>query len=80
VGYPDPVLGERVHAFVVPQEGAALAAADVQHFCAARIADYKVPETVTVERAPLPRNANGKIQKAVLRERALAGREGHGKS
>ncbi|HEV2550312.1 MAG TPA: class I adenylate-forming enzyme family protein [Stellaceae bacterium] len=73
VGRPDPVLGERVHAFVVPQEGAALAAAEVQQFCAARLADYKVPETVTVERAPLPRNANGKIQKAVLRERALAG-------
>jgi long-chain acyl-CoA synthetase len=73
VGRPDPVLGERVHAFVVPQEGVALAAADVQQFCAARLADYKVPETVMIERAPLPRNANGKIQKAVLRERALAG-------
>jgi acyl-CoA synthetase (AMP-forming)/AMP-acid ligase II len=72
VGRPDPVLGERVHAFVVPQEGAALGAADVQQFCAARLADYKVPETITIENAPLPRNANGKIQKAVLRERALA--------
>lgn len=73
VGRPDPVLGERVHAFVVPQGGAALGAADVQQFCAARLADYKVPETITIENAPLPRNANGKIQKAVLRERALAG-------
>ncbi len=73
VGYPDPVLGERVHAFVVPQEGVALASADVRQFCTARLADYKVPETVTIERAPLPRNANGKIQKAVLRERVLAG-------
>ena len=73
VGRPDPVLGERVHAFVVPQEGTALASEDVRQFCAARLADYKVPETITIERAPLPRNANGKIQKAALRERALAG-------
>jgi long-chain acyl-CoA synthetase len=73
VGRPDPVLGERVHAFVVPQDGAALASEDVRQFCAARLADYKVPETVTIERAPLPRNANGKIQKAELRERAVAG-------
>jgi acyl-CoA synthetase (AMP-forming)/AMP-acid ligase II len=73
VGRPDPVLGERVHAFVVPQEGAALAPDDVRQFCATQLADYKVPETVTVERAPLPRNANGKIQKAALRERVAAG-------
>jgi long-chain acyl-CoA synthetase len=73
VGYPDPVLGERVHAFVVPHEGAALTAEDVRQFCAARLADYKVPETITIEGAALPRNANGKIQKTLLRQRAIAG-------
>ena len=73
VGYPDPVLGERVHAFVVPHDDVALSAEDVRRFCAARLADYKVPETVTIERAALPRNANGKIQKALLRERVIAG-------
>lgn len=70
VGRPDPVLGERVHAFVVPRDGSAIAAADIRAFCAERLADYKVPETVTVLAEPLPRNANGKVQKAVLRERA----------
>jgi long-chain acyl-CoA synthetase len=73
VGRPDPVLGERVHAFVVPQPGASLTKEKIRDFCATRLADYKVPETVTIEHEALPRNANGKIQKAVLRQRADQG-------
>jgi long-chain acyl-CoA synthetase len=69
VGKSDPVLGERVHAFVVAQDGISLTANDVRDFCASRLSDYKVPETVSIDCAPLPRNANGKIQKAVLRQR-----------
>ena len=57
----------------MPHDDVALSAEDVRRFCAARLADYKVPETVTIERAALPRNANGKIQKALLRERVIAG-------
>jgi acyl-CoA synthetase (AMP-forming)/AMP-acid ligase II len=34
------------------------------------MADYKVPEVIELADEPLPRNANGKVQKAVLRERA----------
>lgn len=67
VGRPDPVLGERVHAFIRPIEGSALDAEAVQAFCAERMSDYKVPETVTVTADPLPRNANGKLQKPALR-------------
>ncbi len=73
IGRPDPVLGERVHAFVVAKDGISLTAKDVRDFCATRLSDYKVPETVSIERAPLPRNANGKIQKAVLRQRVASG-------
>lgn len=67
VGRPDPVLGERVHAFVRPVERSALDAEAVRAFCTDRLADYKVPETVTLTADPLPRNANGKLQKPVLR-------------
>jgi O-succinylbenzoic acid--CoA ligase len=69
VGKPCPVLGERVHAFVAlraPADAAAL-----QAFCAARLSDYKVPETWTLSPTPLPRNANGKLQKKEMRESAL---------
>jgi len=72
VGRPCPVLGERVHAFVSAPGVAAVTAEAVRAFCAARLADYKVPETVTIVGAPLPRNANGKLLKRVLREQAAA--------
>lgn len=35
-----------------------------------RMADYKVPSRVVLGQGPLPRNANGKIRKAQLRELA----------
>ena len=35
--------------------------------CAARLADYKVPEKVVLVDQPLPRNANGKLLKRALR-------------
>ncbi|MGO8920975.1 MAG: class I adenylate-forming enzyme family protein [Stellaceae bacterium] len=72
VGRPDPVLGERVCAFVLPR-GEHVTAEDIRRFCAERMADYKVPERVELVREPLPRNANGKVQKAALRERAATG-------
>jgi O-succinylbenzoic acid--CoA ligase len=68
VGRPCPVLGERVHAFVYAP-GAAHDDADLRAYCAAQLADYKVPETLTWCDAPLPRNANGKLMKRLLRER-----------
>jgi long-chain acyl-CoA synthetase len=67
IGSPDPVLGERVKAFI-RRSDAALDAAAVRAFCAERLADYKVPELIVLVDAPLPRNANGKLQKAALRE------------
>lgn len=70
VGRPDPVLGERVHAFVVADGELSVEA--VRAFCAQRLADYKVPETYTVLGEGLPRNANGKVMKPELRARALA--------
>ena len=70
VGRPCPVLGERVHAFVhapgVAQDDEAL-----RRHCALALADHKVPESWTWSEAPLPRNANGKLVKRLLRERLI---------
>ena len=66
VGKPCPVLGERVHAFVHTLR-TDLDAAAIQAFCADRLADYKIPESVTLTAAPLPRNLNGKLLKRELR-------------
>ena len=66
VGRSCPVLGERVHAFVTSREP--LDAEELRRFCHQRLADYKVPETLTVQREALPRNANGKVMKRTLRD------------
>ncbi len=71
VGRPCPVLGERVHA-VLHAPGLARDDAAVMRHCAAHLADYKVPESITWSDVPLPRNANGKLLKRALREGLLA--------
>lgn len=69
VGRPDPILGERVIAFL--NVNRPLDAAQASAFCAGCMADYKVPARFVIGSQPLPRNANGKIQKADLRRMAL---------
>lgn len=70
VGRPCPVLGERVHAFISAPTSK-LTADVVRAFCAEQLSDYKVPDYVEISPDPLPRNANGKIVKATLRDRIL---------
>lgn len=65
-----PVLGERVHAVVVTRNGVAVEA--LCAWCAERLSDYKVPETMALTSEPLPRNANGKVMKRQLREAVAA--------
>jgi acyl-CoA synthetase (AMP-forming)/AMP-acid ligase II len=49
------------------RSGAETTAADIQRFCAERMAAYKVPAHVEMRSEPLPRNPAGKILKAALR-------------
>lgn len=66
IGRPCPVLGERVEAFVVTRS--AVDGTGLRAFCADRLSDYKVPDHVYIVDGPLPRNANGKLLKNVVRE------------
>ena len=71
IGTPCAVLGERVHAFVALRdagEGSFIGTDELARFSRARLSDYKVPEGWTLQDQPLPRNANGKLMKRVLRE------------
>jgi acyl-CoA synthetase (AMP-forming)/AMP-acid ligase II len=69
IAKPCPVLGERVHAVVVPRPGTTTPEpADLRSRCAAALADYKVPESFTFRADPLPRNAGGKVLKRALRD------------
>lgn len=71
VAHPDPVLGEKIHVFVTSKSGT-LTASAVRDFCRAALADYKIPDHVTLLEEALPRNANGKVAKRVLRDRVVA--------
>jgi O-succinylbenzoic acid--CoA ligase len=67
IGVPCPVLGERVHA-VLFASGATVDEAALRRHCAERLADYEVPERFVLSAEPLPRNANGKVMKRLLRQ------------
>ena len=72
VGTPHPSLGEIVAAFVVLKDGAAATEKDLRQFAAGRIADYKIPERVTLL-ADLPR---GSLEKSSAR-RCASGQQRH---
>jgi long-chain acyl-CoA synthetase len=67
IAKPCPVLGERVHAVIVTRDSHVSEQA-LRAWCAERLSDYKVPETMSLTAEPLPRNANGKVMKRQLRE------------
>jgi len=68
IGVPDADFGEAVAAVVVAQPGHALTESAVIAALKSEIASFKVPKRVHFV-AELPRNAMGKVQKNVLRER-----------
>ena len=68
IGVPHPDFGEAVVAAVVARPGHALQEGTVISFAREQVANFKVPKRVFVV-AELPRNAMGKVQKNLLRER-----------
>ncbi len=74
VGVPHADFGEAVIGVVVPRAGARPAERDMIDALKSRLANFKVPKRVYLV-DELPRNAMGKVQKNVLRERfnALGG-------
>ncbi len=67
VGIPHRVLGEEPAAVVHLGAGLEASEAELQQFCRARIAAFKVPVKILFHAETLPRNANGKILKKDLR-------------
>ena len=70
VAMPDPRLGERACAFVLPRPGLSLAFEEMRRFLEAqRVAPAYLPERLVLLDA-MPLTPAGKVQKFVLRERA----------
>lgn len=72
VGIPHKVLGEEVGAVVQVKPDMQATQDELRAFVAQRIAGFKVPVEIQLQRDPLPRNANGKIMKNELRGRFVA--------
>jgi fatty-acyl-CoA synthase len=73
-GIPDEIYGEAVCAAVVPKAGQQLRELEIIEYCASRISSYKKPKKV-IFLEELPKNANGKVTKNVLRQPFWAGRK-----
>ena len=70
VPYPDERLNEVVVAYVTAKPGKALEPADVVAACRGKIASFKIPRHVLLV-DQLPMTASGKVQRTLLRQRAL---------
>jgi malonyl-CoA/methylmalonyl-CoA synthetase len=74
VGVPHPDFGEAVTAVIVGDGETMPTEQDIIDALRARLANFKVPKRVYFV-DDLPRNAMGKVQKNVLRERLVAGQD-----
>jgi len=72
VAMPDPVMGERTCAFVIPKPGRALTLDELNQFLLAKkIAKFKLPERLEIVET-FPVTAMGKVSKKALREQIAA--------
>ncbi|MBP6016511.1 MAG: AMP-binding protein [Candidatus Promineofilum sp.] len=67
IGCPDEEWGEIVTAVIVPRPGMTLTPEAIMTYCRGYLINYKIPRRVIVV-DDLPRNALGKVQKAMLRQ------------
>ncbi len=68
IGVPHPDFGEAVVVLVIPKPGMRLEAEAIRAALRDRLANYKLPKAVLVM-DEFPRNAMGKVQKNLLRDR-----------
>lgn len=74
-GIPDSRWGESVHAVVALAAGRTTTADELVAHCRSLIAGYKVPRSIEVREAPLPKSAAGKLLKNIMREPYWDGHE-----
>lgn len=67
VGKPHVDLGEEVAAIVVLKDGAQIEANDIQEHVKQRVAPYKYPRVIRIQKEPLPKSGTGKILKKQIR-------------
>ncbi|MBW8886701.1 MAG: acyl-CoA ligase (AMP-forming), exosortase A system-associated [Fibrobacteres bacterium] len=72
LGIPHAVYGQAVYAVIVPAEGrAALQERELLDYCKTSMPPYMIPQHVEI-REDLPRNANGKLDRALIKTQVYA--------
>jgi acyl-CoA synthetase (AMP-forming)/AMP-acid ligase II len=75
MGVADEVMGEKVGAVIVPSPGCEADVSEIVAFAREHLADFKVPQYISIRTQPLPRNPGGKILKPVLRKETEWGKQ-----
>src|SRR5258708_27956677 len=70
VGVPDAFFGEELLAVVLPREGEQLTEQELHDYCQGQISHQKIPRYIQFVNS-YPLTASGKVQKFILRERAI---------
>ncbi|MGO9932853.1 MAG: AMP-binding protein [Steroidobacteraceae bacterium] len=70
VGVPDERWGEAGRAYVIPAHGRNITSDEVIAHCLQRLAKFKAPKSAVITDI-LPRTASGKVQKHLLKQRAI---------
>jgi long-chain acyl-CoA synthetase len=68
IGVPSKEWGEAVHAVIVTRDQKSLAADDIAAYCRGKIANYKIPKSVSLSADALPKTGPGKIAKRQIRD------------
>lgn len=71
-GVPDPVLGQRIHALLVPKAGEVIDASAIRESLASSLEKFKHPDACYVA-AELPTGRTGKLERAQLAKLVSAG-------
>jgi len=66
IGLPDEVLGQAIKAFIVLSDGVKLSDKDILKYCSANMETYMQPKHIKFVDS-LPKTANGKIDKKILK-------------
>ena len=67
IACPDPLMGEVVHAFVVPRDGC-LDEGELRTYCTANLSHHKIPRRYEFV-DEIPKTATGKVKKHLLRDK-----------
>lgn len=68
IGVPSKEWGEAVHAVIVTRDQKSVAADDIVAYCRGKIANYKIPKSVSFSADALPKTGPGKIAKRQIRD------------